>query len=389
MIDPRLRVLYLGLVAVGALVVKDVRILVGLALAHAIAWLLLREGARALARQLFKLSAFAGFIVLSYALTKDDPATDRWTTIAGIRVNAGGAIVGARMVLRVVTVVLASRIARSGDPRAIAEGLRRIGVPEIVAMPMDAVLSLMGGRGHGGGGGGGRGRGRHHEGEPKEGFWASLKKLAKGDVGMIVERIERQIDRVQAHLGDKGSADIAIIAGLSLTMLGIKALKVLPSIPFAPGHKLVLLTPLYIIAALRTKTRAGATLTGLVMGSVAFLLGDGRYGIFEILKHVAPGILCDLFVPLFRRRSGTLAWSVLGGLMGVGRFATIFTITLIVQPPAIAWAILVPGIIVHTTFGVLSGLVSTPLVKRAIKEEPHEQAGDRRRPDAHRIASDA
>jgi len=79
MIDPRLRVLYLGLVAVGALVVKDVRILVGLALAHAIAWLLLREGARALARQLFKLSAFAGFIVLSYALTKDDPATDRWS----------------------------------------------------------------------------------------------------------------------------------------------------------------------------------------------------------------------------------------------------------------------------------------------------------------------
>jgi hypothetical protein len=388
--DPRLRVLYLAVVAVGALLLADFRILAGLAIAHVIAWLALREGARALARQLFKLSGFAAFIALSYALTKDDPSTDRWTKIYGIDVNLGGALVGARMVLRVVIVVLASRIARSGDPRAIAVGLQKIGVPEIVSLSMDAVLSLMGGRGGGGGGGGGggRGRGRNREGEPKGSFWASLKRVARGDVGLIAERIERQIDRVQSHLGDKGTADIAIIAALSLTMLGIKALKLLPSIPFAPGHKLVLLTPLYIVAALRTKTRAGATLTGLVMGSVAFLLGDGRYGIFEVLKHVAPGIVCDVAVPLVRRRAGTITWSVVGGLMGIGRFATIFSITLIAQPPAIAWAILVPGLIVHTTFGVLSGLVSAPLVKRLNKEE-HEQAGDRRRPDAHRIASDA
>ena len=46
------------------------------------------------------------------------------------------------------------------------------------------------------------------------------------------------------------SRDAGVIVGLSLTMLGIKALKVLPSIPFAPGHKLVLLTPLYVVASL-------------------------------------------------------------------------------------------------------------------------------------------
>lgn len=387
--DPRIRVLYLAAVAASALVLADLRVLVGLSIAHVIAWLALREGIAPLVRQLVKLSGFAAFIVLSYALTKDDPTTDRWTKLYGIDVNAGGALVGVRMVLRVVIVVLASRIARSGDARAIAEGLRRIGVPEIVSMPMDAVLSLMGGRSGGGrGDGSGGGRGRRRGDEPTEGFWTSLKRIAAGDVGPIADRLERQIDRVQAHLGDKGTADIAIIAALSLTMLGIKALKLLPSIPFAPGHKLVLLTPLYIVATLRTKTRLGATLTGLVMGTVAFLLGDGRYGVFEVLKHVAPGIVCDVTVPLVRRRAGTVVWSFVGGLMGLARFATIFSITLVAQPPAIAWAILVPGLIVHTTFGVLSGLVSTPLVKKASKEE-HEQAGDRRRPDAHRIASDA
>src|SRR5262249_27451440 len=161
------------------------------------------------------------------------------------------------------------------------------------------------------------------------------------DVGPIVHRLDRHIGRAENYLERETdvprsrSHDIAVIAGVALTMLGIKALKVLPNIPFAPGHKLVILTPLYVVATLRTRTRAGATLTGLVMGTVAFLLGDGRYGIFEILKHIAPGILCDLMVPLLVRPGhktpGAFAWSLVGGLMGLGRFATIFTVTLAVQ----------------------------------------------------------
>jgi hypothetical protein len=196
-------------------------------------------------------------------------------------------------------------------------------------------------------------------------------------VSAIVQRIERQIERVEDHVaehgvGEKGRAvvrDIAVIAGISLTMLGIKALKILPSIPFAPGHKLVILTPLYVVAAMKTRSRAGATLTGLVMGSVAFLLGDGRYGIFEILKHVAPGVVCDLLAPVMLRGApGKLGCSILGGLMGMGRFATIFAVTLAVQPPAIAWAMLAPGLLIHTTFGILSGYVTFQLV-RAIRTD--------------------
>ena len=73
------------------------------------------------------------------------------------------------------------------------------------------------------------------------------------------------------------------------------------------------------------------------------------------------------------RLYGSCAWSVLGGVMGLGRFATIFTITLAVQPPAVAWAFLGPGLLIHTTFAVLSGLVSSPLM-RAIATAPKEAA---------------
>src|SRR5690606_28491659 len=122
--DPRLRVLYLAAVAVGAFVIRDARIAAGLAAAHAIAWLALGLGARKLARQLAKLAAFAGFIIVSYALTSEDETVDRWIDVsvgqATVALNVGGAAMGGLMVLRVVLVVLASRVARAGDPTAIA-----------------------------------------------------------------------------------------------------------------------------------------------------------------------------------------------------------------------------------------------------------------------------
>ena len=37
------------------------------------------------------------------------------------------------------------------------------------------------------------------------------------------------------------------------------------------------------------------------VGTVHYMapeIANGRYGIFEILKHIAPGILCDLIVPI-------------------------------------------------------------------------------------------
>jgi hypothetical protein len=193
----------------------------------------------------------------------------------------------------------------------------------------------------------------------------------------MVRSLHRHIDRVEQHLAERdpdlpphAARDAAVIAGVALTMLGVKLLKLLPGLPFAPGHKGVLLLPLYLVAAQLTRTRAGATLTGLTMGTVAFLLGDGRYGVFEIAKHVAPGILVDLLIVPTRALAGrgagrtrrVLVWSTLGLIAALGRFATVTVIALAVQPPAIVYAVLLPGLLVHAIFGALSGLVTAPLL---------------------------
>ena len=60
--------------------------------------------------------------------------------------------------------------------------------------------------------------------------------------------------------------------------------------------------------------------------------------------------------------------------MGLGRFATIFVVTMLVQAPGVAWAFLVPGLVIHTTFGILSGLVSAPLL-HAVMERTEEREG--------------
>src|SRR5690606_25823087 len=118
-------------------------------------------------------------------------------------------------------------------------------------------------------------------------FLRALGRLARGDVRVLADRLRGHVARVEAHLeraddeggGRAGAAfrrDVAVIAGIALTMIGIKVLKLLPGLPFAPGHKGVLLIPLYIVAGFMTRSRWGATLTGITMGTVAFLLGDGR-----------------------------------------------------------------------------------------------------------------
>jgi len=379
-VDSRLRVAFLFLTGAGIFLLQGPVWVAALTGALLILSFAVRIPPRRILRSILKLWGFALVVLVSYALVREDPAVDRWVQLWRIPLNVGGVQVGAVMLLRVISVALASQIARAGDPRAVATGLRRLRVPAVVADALDAVLALLegdaapgeGGRrpgsGRGDGTGGGRGGGRRgQEGDAREGLWASLKRMARGDIGPLAERLDRQIGRAETQLG--GRHDAAVIAGIALTMLGVRALKILPSIPFAPGHKLVLLTPLYIVAALATRSRFGATLTGLVMGLVAFLLGDGKYGVFEILKHLAPGILCDLFVPLLhRQRIGGPGWSLFGGFVALGRFATILSVVALVQAPKVAYAMLAPGLLVHSLFGVASGYVTFHLLKH-VKQE--------------------
>src|SRR5207237_7208894 len=92
-----------------------------------------------------------------------------------------------------------------------------------------------------------------------------------------------------------------IVTDISLFMTSVNVLKMCPGLSFAPGHKALLLFPLYVLASRLTRSRWGGTAAGSIMGVIGFLQGDGRFGVLDILRHLAPGLVIDLAGPLVRR----------------------------------------------------------------------------------------
>jgi hypothetical protein len=147
-------------------------------------------------------------------------------------------------------------------------------------------------------------------------------------------------------------------------MTSVKVLKILPGLPFAPGHKVVLLFPLYVLASRLTYSRWGATAAGSIMGVIAFLQGDGRFGILEILKHITPGLVIDIGEPLVRRLpSWAFGYCLLGLAAAVGRISTDLVLVVLLGARAEVYlfpaAVLVPTLIA----GLLSGFVTTYVLR--------------------------
>ena len=418
-IDPRLYVLYLLSVACGVFLLEDFRWLGALALGQALALLSSRAPLRRLLRKLSKLALFGLFLLTCYALVSEDPEKDRWRKVDfGLftaSLNFYGIESALRMLLRLVSIVFASLLVRRIDPQALVMGMSKLGLPPLFSLSLDTVLALLGeggprgqGGGRGGGGGGGRGGGRGGGGGGGRGGGAPLegpadaaetsifRALLRGNFSFVDRIWQAQLRRVRQRELPGGGADegmpardredATVIAAIALTMLGIKALKILPALPFAPGHKLVVLTPLYVLASLRTRSAFGATLAGSVMGIVAFLSGDGRYGVFEVAKHIVPGLLCDAFVPALSRRPRLLRsawlWTLAGGVIALGRYATILSVVALLQAPAIAYAILVPGLSIHLGFGLASGYATHHVVRALQLNEDAESTPPRGVQDA-------
>jgi len=84
----------------------------------------------------------------------------------------------------------------------------------------------------------------------------------RGDVDRAGEQIAAETGR---SLSGQMAHDVAVVSGIALTMATLKMFKILPGIPFASGHKALLLFPLYILASRLTYSRWGATAAGAVL----------------------------------------------------------------------------------------------------------------------------
>jgi hypothetical protein len=271
------------------------------------------------------------------------------------------------MCLQIITLLLASSVVRlTGTGRDLVEGLEVFRLPRLFVYSLDHTLDILGGARRRSGRSGERSAGREGM-STRLGFFTVLRKLLHGDIGALVESIHGNINLLGARTGgdadgDPGARlahDVAVVSGIALCMASFKMLKVLPGVPFASGHKALLLFPLYILASRLTYSRWGATAAGSVMGVVGFLQGDGRFGVLEILKHLAPGVVIDLAEPLARRLPRwALGYCLLGLAAAIARSTTEFALVAMLGARAEVYIFPAAKLVPNLLAGSLSGLVS-------------------------------
>lgn len=347
---------------------------------QAIILLACRVGLRDVTRMALRLKWLFVFLIGMYALLPPETpsANDVMTewAVPGVgwplTINVSGLEKAALMCLQIVTVLLGSAVVRlTGSGKDLVNGLHAFRLPPLFVHALDRTFALVEGT-HGTERGRGRVRGR----TSRSGVFAFLRQILRGDIGALADIIRQNIalaesqaaSDVDPRVGGQFAHDVAVIAGIALCMASLKMFKILPGLPFASGHKTLLLFPLYVLAARLTQSRWGATAAGSIMGIIGFLQGDGRFGVLEIFKHVAPGLVIDIGEPLVRRwPPWALGYCVLGFFAAIARTATEFVVVLLLGARAEIYLFPAVKLVPNLIAGVLSGFVSV-IVLRVLAE---------------------
>ncbi|TMJ64275.1 MAG: hypothetical protein E6G91_22285 [Alphaproteobacteria bacterium] len=282
-----------------------------------------------------------------------------------LALNLTGFDRAALMCLQVLTLLLASTAVRAtGSGRDLVAGLQALRLPELFVHSLDHALELLGG--------GKKSRQRGRKGARQDGALATIKGLLRGDIGGLVQTIRTNIARAAEYLGHdperrlspRLAHDVGIVTGVALCMASIKLLKFLPGLPFAPGHKALLLFPLYVLASRLTYSRWGGTAAGSIMGVIALLQGDGRFGVLDVLRHVVPGLVIDLAGPLASRLPAwALGYCFLGLAAAAGRVTTELVLVLLLGARAEVYLFPVAVLVPNLLAGFLSGFVTIPVLR--------------------------
>ena len=381
-----IKVFYLLALATGLFFINDIRWIAAIGIFQLALWLKSSLEINPIIRSLSRLKWFFLLVILSYLLIPPEESVADFKLDLGfytLSFYLSGLEHAALMLSRVAVLIITSLWVRLSMPAGHFIGaIKTFGIPETVAIVIDAGLSLTGDKsnkkGINKGAGGGNGKGRNGKGNRKR-ISVLFADLRQGKFGFLDELLANALKKSRDFLqqrypqmSDDVKHDAAIILAVVVAVMSLKLLQLLPGLPFAPGHKNLIVIPLLVMAAMTTKGRFGGMAAGFSVGIVSFLMGYGKFGIFEILHFALPGLVADLLVPLLVGGSGLFLLTrlaVLGALIGLTRFAANFMILILVGSPALAWAVFIPMLASQLLFGSLSCIVCIYIVKKHQNKE--------------------
>ncbi len=386
-ISPELKLGYLFAVVIALFLLPYPTTIAILLVVQAVLWVGSSLGWAPLRRVALRLVIFFLVIGASFAFVSiGDPDADRWTDLAlgpwTVEVNLAGLAVALMMCMRVMLLVVASAwVQQSGKPEDFVRALERFHVPQFLAASIGGTLQLVVGSGGRGGG-------------AKEAMRIGFKQIRRGKLTFVIDMVENALARAESFvakanpgLASEQAKDIAIIVGCATAIMAVKVIHILPGLPFAPGHKNLVMVPLFLLAAGLTHARLGGLWTGLTVGIVSMMMGYGKYGVLGIAHFAVPGLLADLLFPLVRHESSRwlrlVQYAAIGCLLGLGRFAANFLVIVLAGAPGVAFMLYFPMLISQMVFGAVSAFVSLVVLELVARRAGGRAAGATARETGH------
>jgi hypothetical protein len=369
-----LKILYIFLAGVGVFFINNLWVLLAVIGIHILLYFFIKSKKKSL-RFLWKIKWFVLLIFLIHAFSGNNDIIlyhfSNWDWSIALSYDGmykGGVMAGKLLAMLTITQV----VRLSMTSQEFVKGLSGVGMSISSAEIIDQIIGVVteekkgkGGGGDGSGSGGGK---KSKEKEKKQNQEdteiRAVDILTKGKVGNIPKKLVKRLQFAGENFKDSPNASIAASA-LAITL--IRMVKIAPGLPLAPGHKSVLLFPVFIYGISNSEKRFAGVQIGSISGILHFSMGFGKFGPLGILEFSIVGLVIDLMLRLPFKKTNLFFLMLIGGTCGLVRITIEILLAYTLLPNSelsIAFILVyLPYIISQVSFGIASGFVSRALLK--------------------------
>jgi hypothetical protein len=344
---------------------------------HLILYSQLKNPAKNL-RFLLRLKWFVLIVFLGNAFVGDNDiilfSIKKWDFILALSYE--GILIGAMMCARLISMILITQVVRfSMKKEDFIEGLTGFGLSRSTADIIETILDIVSSekenkRGGGNGKGKGKGKGGNKVINDKQD--KAILVLLKGRVGSIPQKLIDRLEFATSKFKDNPNATLGSSA-LAVTL--IRMVKIAPGLPIAPGHKNILIIPVFIYGIEKTEKPFAGLQIGLISGILHFSMGFGKYGALSIIEFVIVGGILDLFLKLPIKKTNLLFLMTIGAIAGAAKVSFEIFMIYIFLPKGSDLTLtffiiyLLPLVISQIAFGLGSGFISRAILTQKNYEQ--------------------
>ncbi len=278
-----------------------------------------------------------------------------------------GVIIGAIMACKLISMLMITQVVRfTMKKNEFVHGLTGLGLSASSAEIIDEIIDIVGtekkskGRGKGKGQGKNKGGGNKEDQKEEENGDKAIDVLLTGKVGNIPKKLINRLNFATEKFKNNPNGAVASSA-LAITL--IRMVKVAPGLPLAPGHKNILVIPVFIHAIEKSEKKFAGVQIGSISGILHFSMGFGKFGPLGIFEFAILGGVIDLMLKLPIKKTNLVYLMCIGAVGGLTRIATEILIAYALGMSSAFFIIILPYIISQISFGIASGFISRAILK--------------------------